>query len=59
MDRTLDDIGLVSNALRDAQAIIQQRNGSRKLLKKNREAKQNLFRYVFRELQFERTIAVY
>ena len=43
MDRLLDDIGLVSNALKDAQAIIQP-NGGRKLLKKSlRNKKNNMF----------------
>ena len=40
--RTLGDIDLVSNALKDAQAVIGQKNGGRKILKKNR-TEQNLF----------------
>ena len=43
MDRLLDDIGLVSNALKDAQAIIQPKNGGRKLLKKSLRRKNNMF----------------
>ena len=45
MDQTLDDIGLVLNALGDAQAIIQPNDGGRELLKK--QSRNAFNEYVF------------